>query len=71
MIDPSGKMNGRGVYLCDKSGCWERAITTPILSRALNVQPTSDTIRVLREFAAGLTPEYGDADAGVESKELA
>jgi uncharacterized protein len=71
LIDPSGKMNGRGAYLCDKPGCWERALTSPILTRALNVQLTTDTIRILREFAAGLTPEHGDADTGVESKELA
>ncbi len=34
-VDPSGKLNGRGAYLCDQPGCWERALSTDVLSRAL------------------------------------
>jgi predicted RNA-binding protein YlxR (DUF448 family) len=33
--DPSGKMNGRGAYLCDQASCWERAMTTEVLAKAL------------------------------------
>lgn len=34
-VDPSGKMNGRGAYLCDRRSCWERAVNTNILNQAL------------------------------------
>ena len=34
-IDPTGKMAGRGAYLCDNVSCWERAVTTDILNNAL------------------------------------
>ena len=34
-VDPSGKQNGRGAYLCDDPGCWDQATTTNVLDRAL------------------------------------
>lgn len=37
-IDPTGKMNGRGAYLCDRVDCWERAMKTDILSQALRTK---------------------------------
>lgn len=35
VFDESGKMNGRGAYLCDDKKCWEKAILTDRLSKAL------------------------------------
>ncbi len=52
-VDPTGRLNGRGAYLCDKAGCWERAVSTNVLARALNTQIEPDTIESLKEFAAG------------------
>jgi uncharacterized protein len=34
-VDATGKMNGRGAYLCDNRSCWERAVKTNILEKAL------------------------------------
>lgn len=34
-VDPSGKMRGRGAYLCDDKSCWERAVNTNVLDKAL------------------------------------
>ncbi|MDZ4670943.1 MAG: YlxR family protein [Phototrophicales bacterium] len=36
-IDLTGKMNGRGAYLCQNDGCWERAMKTHVLNQALKV----------------------------------
>lgn len=58
LIDLSGKQNGRGAYLCDRRSCWERAASSNVLSRALNVDLTAETLQRLREFAADL-PEDG------------
>ena len=44
-IDPTGKMNGRGAYLCDRVDCWERAMKTDILSQALRTK-LSDEDRI-------------------------
>jgi len=38
--DPSGKAPGRGAYLCHDLACWEKAISGPILARALKIQLT-------------------------------
>jgi predicted RNA-binding protein YlxR (DUF448 family) len=41
LIDPTGKRNGRGAYLCDQSACWEKAVRhAGILNQALNAQVT-------------------------------
>ncbi len=42
LIDPSGKLNGRGAYLCDRPNCWERAVKTDILSKALRTSITKE-----------------------------
>jgi predicted RNA-binding protein YlxR (DUF448 family) len=28
-------MNGRGAYLCDNESCWQKAVTTDVLAKAL------------------------------------
>lgn len=40
MIDPTGKLNGRGAYLCENPTCWERAVQTDVLDRALRITLT-------------------------------
>ncbi len=35
VIDPTGKKNGRGAYLCDQPSCWEKALNSNILHQAL------------------------------------
>ena len=68
-IDPTGKLNGRGAYLCEKPGCWERAVSTPTLSRALNVALSPESHEMLKEFAARLSSNDEARDAGADSKE--
>lgn len=35
-VDPTGKRNGRGAYLCSDSACWDRAATDGrLLNQAL------------------------------------
>lgn len=40
MVDPTGKMNGRGAYLCESPTCWEQAVRTDVLDRALRTTLT-------------------------------
>jgi predicted RNA-binding protein YlxR (DUF448 family) len=61
--DPTGRRNGRGAYLCGRQACWEKALTTGILARALNVEIDTDTIDALRRHAATL-PLESPAAAG-------
>ena len=34
-LDPTGKKNGRGAYLCQKPACWDKVLDTPVLAKAL------------------------------------
>lgn len=68
-IDPTGKKNGRGAYLCDRPTCWTRAIETNVLSRALNVALPEDALQSLREFAATLPDSPAGDVVGVPTKE--
>jgi hypothetical protein len=38
IVDPTGKRDGRGAYLCDNSECWMKAMESQILDRALRAQ---------------------------------
>lgn len=37
MVDPSGKLAGRGAYLCSKAACWNKAANTDLIGAALKV----------------------------------
>ncbi|MBZ0308152.1 MAG: YlxR family protein [Anaerolineae bacterium] len=50
-VDPTGKREGRGAYLCDNPSCWETARTTQVLSKALRTTLT-DADRVRLQEAA-------------------
>ena len=41
IVDPSGKRNGRGTYLCDDPACWEKAMKTRLLDQALRAEISS------------------------------
>lgn len=56
-LDPSGRRNGRGAYLCHKTACWEKALGSGALARALNIEIDTETLDVLRQHAATLLSE--------------
>jgi hypothetical protein len=48
-LDPTGKANGRGAYLCESESCWERAIVSDILNHALRTALTEEDRERLRQ----------------------
>jgi hypothetical protein len=66
IIDPSGKQNGRGAYLCHDSDCWEMAISTPLLSKALRVTISSAEKETLRQHRFAVD-EASPTDSDVTS----
>lgn len=48
-VDPTGKLNGRGAYLCDKTTCWERAVKTKTLDKALRIALTDVDRQLLQQ----------------------
>lgn len=39
-LDPSGKLAGRGAYLCSNPNCWQTALSTDVLAKALRTMLT-------------------------------
>jgi hypothetical protein len=50
IIDPTGKANGRGAYLCYQQSCWEKGLQQKILTNALRITPSAEDIAALRHF---------------------
>ena len=42
VIDPTGKRNGRGAYVCDQPLCWDKIVNTNLLASALKTEITTD-----------------------------
>jgi predicted RNA-binding protein YlxR (DUF448 family) len=63
-IDPGGKMNGRGAYLCDDPACWHRALSGEGLARALKTDLSAETVERLSQFAAALPPIAPEQSGG-------
>jgi hypothetical protein len=47
-IDKTGKMPGRGAYICDKEECLQKAIKTKRLERVLETQFDNDIYEKIR-----------------------
>ena len=39
-VDLTGKQNGRGAYLCDQPECWDKALVSDVLAKALRTTLT-------------------------------
>lgn len=37
IVDPTGKANGRGAYLCRQASCWEKGLSKQRLAQALKM----------------------------------
>jgi uncharacterized protein len=63
-VDPTGKRNGRGAYLCERAACWEDALKRGRLAAALraNIAPSNAT--QLREYAGRFETDTVNAALG-------
>ena len=49
-VDVSGKMNGRGAYVCKSPDCWESAMSQSLLAKALRAEVSDDDRMYLRQI---------------------
>ena len=54
-VDPTGRTDGRGAYLCHHWDCWEVALRRGKLSRALRSEPSETERAALEDYAETLT----------------
>ena len=50
IVDPTGKKNGRGAYLCDQVSCWDKALSTSILNQALKTNISEKETAVIATY---------------------
>ena len=55
VADPTGKLAGRGAYVCAQAACWEKALKKGGLERTLKTPIAKRDADALREYAASLT----------------
>lgn len=59
IIDSTGKMNGRGVYLHNQRSCWERGLKGAVAS-ALKTEINAENMLQLKLIMAGLPNENSE-----------
>ncbi len=62
LVDPTGKLAGRGAYLHDHRECWERGLKGG-LAHALKMELTVFDLERLQDFMKTLPAESGETPA--------
>jgi predicted RNA-binding protein YlxR (DUF448 family) len=52
VVDPTGKRNGRGAYLCHRPACWEKALKGRLIEQALRTPLSPEDGRQLAAYRA-------------------
>jgi len=65
-IDESGRLNGRGAYLCRDTACWTTALERGTLARALEAPVTAELREAITAHAATLTTTTEGGERGKE-----
>jgi len=60
MVDPTGKLSGRGAYLHDRRSCWERGLKGT-LAHALKTELTEEDRMALLAYAEKILPDNSPA----------
>ena len=56
-VDPSGKRDGRGAYLCARQACWEEALKKGRLAASLRTTLSTHDRDALRQYASRLASQ--------------
>jgi predicted RNA-binding protein YlxR (DUF448 family) len=57
-VDPTGKMNGRGAYVCPDAECLRKAVKSRALDRALETTLTPEAMERLAAEVERRVPQY-------------
>lgn len=59
-VDRTGKLSGRGAYLCERRSCWDAGLKRDRIANALKTTLTAEDRQALNEFAATLPADETD-----------
>jgi len=68
-IDVTGKLAGRGAYLCKRRTCWEQALKRKALDRALKMTLDAEACARLAAFAQDLPDDVADDDTAMTNQD--
>jgi predicted RNA-binding protein YlxR (DUF448 family) len=68
VIDPTGKMAGRGAYLHPYQECWQAGLRTQRIEQALRTRLTAAERTALTAYMAGLPPTRAEDEATMTEK---
>jgi uncharacterized protein len=57
VVDPTGKANGRGAYVCASPSCWEVALKRGRLAQSLRVTIAEEDRQALADYGRSLQPD--------------
>jgi uncharacterized protein len=57
VVDVTGKLNGRGAYLCRRRTCWDQALKRGALARALRIRLAPEDVAVLEVYVESLAED--------------
>lgn len=52
-VDETGKMNGRGAYICKQPSCWDK-LNKAIISQMLKITVSDQDVLALKEYKSKL-----------------
>jgi len=61
LLDPTGKLPGRGAYVCDNPACRRRVVETQVLAQALRTEISAQQRATLRTQLLPETAEEREA----------
>ena len=61
-VDPTGKMAGRGAYLCGAAGCWERGVSRSALERSLGISLSTQARENIMAYYQQAVAEQSSAE---------
>lgn len=67
VVDPTGKLAGRGAYVHNTRSCWELALKGPV-SRALRTELSEDDRQRLLEFLKTIPADAGTGNNDLEKR---
>jgi predicted RNA-binding protein YlxR (DUF448 family) len=58
LVDPTGKQNGRGAYLCDDPACWDKLLNNGrLLDQALKAAVTAEDLAAIATHRPAQAPQ--------------
>jgi predicted RNA-binding protein YlxR (DUF448 family) len=51
IVDPTGKRNGRGAYLCEQAACWDKITeNSRLLNQALKAETSEEELKAIAAY---------------------